>query len=311
MNENIPEFPENNNPANGRYPLMSPVAAAVTGIVLILVLYQFIGGLLTLLIFGVDISSANVNALRLMTVAGQLLFILTPTIMLAKYIYSDVDTILRIKLPNFTEIAIFFIGLIILIPLLQYFLFFQELLIRYIADNVEIIGKLYELFEELSRQMEQSLSNLFTADSIFEISFVVVVAAVVPAVCEEFFFRGYVQRSLELKISPFWAILITSIIFGLFHFNPVMLPALIILGFYIGFAAYKSGSLVIPVFLHFFNNFFSLIVFFIFGDEELLEAADQSVSAGDEIFPFFLLLLVFAGFIYWVNKNYSRLKTTK
>ena len=44
--------------------------------------------------------------------------------------------------------------------------------------------------------------------------------ALVPGFCEEVFFRGYMQRRLLQAWSPWSAILVTSLLFGVLHLNP-------------------------------------------------------------------------------------------
>ena len=84
--------------------------------------------------------------------------------------------------------------------------------------------------------------------------------AVVPAVCEEFFFRGMLQRSL-LKNGAAWkAILISSLVFGGFHTigsGVVAIDRLIpttLLGLVLGYLAYKSNSILPGMFLHAIHN---------------------------------------------------------
>ena len=68
-------------------PQISPIAAAFIGLIGGFFLYQIVGGLLTLLIFGLDIENAPVNGIRLMTMAGQILFILLPALIFTKLFY--------------------------------------------------------------------------------------------------------------------------------------------------------------------------------------------------------------------------------
>ena len=75
-------------------PIISPIAAGIIGLVGGFFLYQIVGGVITLLIFGMDMKSAPVNAVRLMTSGGQILFILLPALVFSKWIYEDVSTII-------------------------------------------------------------------------------------------------------------------------------------------------------------------------------------------------------------------------
>src|SRR3990172_10923228 len=62
-------------------PQISPIAAAFIGLIGGFFLYQIVGGLLTLLIFCLDIENAPVNGIRLMTMAGQIFFFLLPPLL--------------------------------------------------------------------------------------------------------------------------------------------------------------------------------------------------------------------------------------
>jgi ABC-2 type transport system permease protein/sodium transport system permease protein len=90
--------------------------------------------------------------------------------------------------------------------------------------------------------------------------FVFFVLAIVPAVCEEAYFRGFLLRSLLARISPSRAILASSLLFGVFHvITPQgllierLLPSTV-LGILLGFAVYRSGTVVTSIVLHALHN---------------------------------------------------------
>ncbi|MDZ7766112.1 MAG: type II CAAX endopeptidase family protein [Melioribacteraceae bacterium] len=313
MNNNFqkPEDSDEERDFNDNHlsPTMSPIAAAFIGLVFVFILYQIAGSLLTLLIFGFDLESANMNAMRLMTIAGQVLFILLPALIFAKLIYEDVGTIIRFKLPNWKEILAFVIGLALLSPLLQSYLYIQTYIIDELAKHVSIVHSIKEVLDSLDKLVTETYSELLRADSIFEGSFIIIVVAVVPAICEEVFFRGYVQKSFELSIKPVWAIILTALFFAMYHFNPYGLVALIALGIFFGFAAYKSGSIFIPMILHFLNNLLAVVMFFVLGVDEFMqvESIDPS-EIGINIILFIFFLVLFLGYILVLRKQYHKLK---
>ncbi|MEG8946230.1 CPBP family intramembrane glutamic endopeptidase [Rosettibacter firmus] len=291
---------------------ITPVTAAFLGLALVFVLYQFGGAILTLLIFGLDFEKADINAVRLLTMGGQILLILVPSLLLSKYIYVDVTSILRIRFPSKKEILVFVIGLILLIPLLQNFLYVQNYLIEKIAENNYLIKSIKNVIDQLDKLLESTYTNLIIAHSFIEGLFIILIVAVVPAVCEEVFFRGYVQSSFEYKFKPFWSALLTAVFFSIYHFNPYGLIPLILLGTYLGFSAYMSNSIFIPMILHFTNNFLAITAFFVFGSEDLISS---KVKPEGEIIPnlvsFVLLSILFISFIYYVIKNYQKFQTVK
>jgi len=298
----IPESP---------YPLISPVAAAFLGLIGGFILYQFAGGLLTLLIFGFDIEAAPVNGLRLMTMAGQILFIMLPALLFAKWIYGNISDIISLKLPNWKEVTFFTIGIIILTPLLQSYLYIQNYLIEIWAENSAFITSVKTILDSLNELIEKTFGNLLSADTIPEMLLVVLVVSIVPAISEELMFRGYIQRSFEFKLKPFWAALITALFFSLFHFNPYGILPLAALGLYFGFAAYMSESLVIPIFLHFLNNFFAVMLFFTIGNDELItgNVTDADALTSNVIF-FFVLAGLFLLLVFFIRSYYLKTKTT-
>lgn len=82
MNRNY--LSENNKNNNSEiYSAVSPVTAAILGLVIVFFLFQFVGGFISLAIFGMDTTKANLTALRLFTIASQFLFILLPALILA------------------------------------------------------------------------------------------------------------------------------------------------------------------------------------------------------------------------------------
>jgi len=307
--ETPPEFKSNRRSIHDTYPLISPIAAAFIGLIGGFFLYQFVGGILTLIIFGFDIENAPVNSLRLMTMAGQILFILLPALLFSKWIYGDVSDIISVKMPEWIELILFTLGIFILTPLLQSYLYIQNFFVEQLAANSEIVNSIKSFFDTMNELVEKTYGNMLKADSVPEMFLVILVIAVVPAIAEEVMFRGYIQRSFEFKIKPVWAALITAVFFGLYHFNPYGLLPLISLGFYFGFAAYISKSLIVPMFLQFVNNFGAIMLLDIIGDEELINSnVTDYAGLESNITLFFILGFLFTIIIFVIKKYYSKTK---
>ena len=288
-------------------PAISPVAAAFIGLFGGLFLYQIVGGMITLLILGLKIENAPVNSVRLMTMAGQVLFILLPALLFTKWFYFDVTRVLRVKIPSIKELSIFTFGIIILTPLLEYYLVIQTWCINQLALHYHFINVIKSLLDKLNDLVENTYGNLLKPNSIIEGGLIILVVAIVPALCEETMFRGFIQRSFEFKMKPFWAALITAIFFGLYHFNPYDLIPLIALGFFFGYASYKSNSIVVPMFLHFLNNFAAIMLYFIIGDKKLLDNAPvTNVDLKSAFEMLFILLILFIVVIYLIKRFYSQ-----
>ena len=80
-----------------------------------------------------------------------------------------------------------------------------------------------------------------------------VVFAVLPAICEESLFRGAIQGTLR-RSGAKRAIIVTTLLFAVFHLNPVSLLPLIILGLVFGVVCWRTNSSFTAMLVHFANN---------------------------------------------------------
>jgi membrane protease YdiL (CAAX protease family) len=83
---------------------------------------------------------------------------------------------------------------------------------------------------------------------------VAVLAIGIAPVLEEVFFRGLIQRRMELRWGTGIGIVGTAILFALVHVQPWVLPLHLILGLIFGWVVYVTGSIWSGVLLHAANN---------------------------------------------------------
>ena len=85
--------------------------------------------------------------------------------------------------------------------------------------------------------------------------------AVVPAITEEFFFRGLLQGTLQrvLRHKRWLPIILSAGIFALFHGAIVGFPSRMLLGLVLGYLTVDSRNLRLPILLHFLNNTLALL----------------------------------------------------
>jgi membrane protease YdiL (CAAX protease family) len=87
------------------------------------------------------------------------------------------------------------------------------------------------------------------------------VVAVTPAICEEFIFRGALQRTIfRVKTNPHIAIWISAVIFSAIHFQFFGFLPRLLLGAAFGYVYYWTGSIWYAVFAHFLNNAYAVCV---------------------------------------------------
>jgi len=249
---------------------MSPVGFAVVSLIVVFVLYQVIGGA-ALLLFGGQPKADTVGLFRWFTLLGQITGILLPTLVLIRLRTPDVRGYLRLKLPSPVEIVVTVVAVFSLQQVLQGYLALQEAIP--LPENVRVIvERIKDLFEETYR-------ILVGAESVPEFIFVVLIVAVVPALAEEFLFRGIVQRSMEETVGGLRGAILAGVIFGAFHMNPFSLVPLVALGIFFGYLVFRSQNITLAVAAHFFNNFIACTATYLkLRDDFVVLAPDQTAS---------------------------------
>jgi membrane protease YdiL (CAAX protease family) len=124
-------------------------------------------------------------------------------------------------------------------------------------------------FEEWARRWEDDLRKLTQYvtkfDSIGALILGFVVIAIIPAIGEEFVFRGIIQRDvLRGTGNVHLAIWLTAIIFSAFHIQFFGFFPRMLLGALFGYLYHWSGSLIMPMLAHFLNNGMIVIALYLY-----------------------------------------------
>jgi len=122
--------------------------------------------------------------------------------------------------------------------------------------------------KDLLDLVEKAELKITSAYSASEFLVVVIVICVTPAICEEMLFRGFVFRNIERIAKPAIAVFMQSFLFALYHFQPLNLVPLIMLGLFLGYVVYCSGSIYTSMVCHFLNNFLASYMVYKYGKED-------------------------------------------
>ncbi len=83
--------------------------------------------------------------------------------------------------------------------------------------------------------------------------------AVLPGVCEELLFRGFLLQGMRQKLSDTSALILVGVLFGVFHLDPYRLLPVSLLGILFGYLVIRTGSLFTGMIAHTLNNTISII----------------------------------------------------
>ena len=99
------------------------------------------------------------------------------------------------------------------------------------------------------------------------------VMALSAGICEEFLFRGLIMSQFRM-FGRKNAIVISAVLFGIFHFNYQNFIGPVVLGVIFGYLVYKTGSLLAAVIGHITNNMVSLTLAYI----SVMMASDTNIE---------------------------------
>ena len=111
----------------------------------------------------------------------------------------------------------------------------------------------YVLFPVL-RQLRGGESSLLTAHSPGRAALVILAVSITPAICEETLFRGWLQHTIRRRLPAVASVVITGVIFALFHMSPLSIVALAFVGFYLGYLFERCGTLFASMTAHCLYN---------------------------------------------------------
>lgn len=115
-----------------------------------------------------------------------------------------------------------------------------------------LVSALMSLMDWIPNIMEQSFDILQSGWG------GILAIAIVGPVLEELLFRGAITKALLQQYNPTKAILISALLFGVFHINPAQILPAFLIGILLAWTYYKTGSLIPCILMHILNNSLSV-----------------------------------------------------
>lgn len=210
--------------------------------------------------FGADI--ADSRTMLVMQGVSQILSFVLPPVLLAVIYKHEVRSLFQLdfSLGKWGRGLVGVVVLVMLMPIIDW--------VSQWNDGWHFGGGMGAQIEEMLRSLNQTLSEemsaMLYADGIGKLVLNIVVVALVPAVCEELFFRGTLQQLLVRWFRrPHLAVIVTSVIFSLAHGEIFALMPRILLGLLLGYLFFYSGSILVNVIVHFVNNATVVVLYYL------------------------------------------------
>lgn len=211
----------------------------------------------------------DIQAFRLLQGGAQLLTWGLAAILMAGF-FDGSDQFLRLNLK--TPFIFSLLGILIILssfPLVERIYISQDMF-RLPASMADLERIMHDMEASQSRLLEKILYQASLEDFVANLF----VFAVCPAIAEELFFRGFMQKNFYRMMNPHLAVWVTGLIFSLIHLQFYGFFSRWLLGVLLGYLVYASGSLIPAMIGHFIFNAISIAAFHQYasvGDTTILE----------------------------------------
>ncbi|MFD1164096.1 CPBP family intramembrane glutamic endopeptidase [Sphingobacterium daejeonense] len=150
-------------------------------------------------------------------------------------------------------------------------------------------------------QMAELTERLVMVDRIDLLLLNILVMAVLPAIVEEFYFRGALQKIFERMFkNAHVAIWVTAIIFSAIHVQFYGFFPRMFLGLIFGYALLWTNNIWVPVFAHFLNNVsVTIIAFLYFKDGKTYEDLQNSDAYSVPLYIGSIILSIGVGYYFY------------
>jgi len=202
----------------------------------------------------------NLNILRYMQILSHIGLFIVPSLLFAKFAGGRISRYFNINYR--VEKMLYILGALVIIasvPLINYLI---ELNMRMtLPDSMSHVEDWMRRTEDNAIEITEMFLNVGTLQGLF---FNIFMIAVIPAIGEEFMFRGIV-----LKILRQWsknihiAIWVSAILFSAMHLQFYGFLPRLFLGALLGYLFVWSGNIWLPVLAHFVNNAMAVTVYYL------------------------------------------------
>jgi membrane protease YdiL (CAAX protease family) len=189
----------------------------------------------------------NPGAFLILNAIGQWLGFALLAVGVARGHSSRPAAFLRWRAPDAAGLGLAVLGLVALTPVVQW--------LGGLTETLPVPDWMAEMERSTTEIVERALlgADLGTP-------FLLLTMALTPAICEELLFRGYLHRQVERRLGAAWAIGLVGVVFGLYHLQPTKALPLAVLGVWLGYVTWATGSLWPAVAVHFLNNALAVVL---------------------------------------------------
>ena len=246
-----------------------------------------------------DYSNPNtISLLKYLQVVNQLGLFIFPPLLFAYWVSRKIATYLLLNIKP--QLRVIVVSIMIIFVSLPFISWLGE--INQSLSLPEYLSGIENWMERMEGKANDLIVAFLNVKSFGGMLFNVFMIAIIPAVGEEFLFRGVILRLFkEWTKNTHIAVLVSAFLFSALHMQFYGFMPRLLLGIILGYLFVWSGSLWIPMLIHFINNAFAIIYIYATGSMDLLNSDVDSIGASDNsfiitasaVFMIFMMLIVY------------------
>ncbi len=252
-----------------------------------------------------DFTDESLNLQRYMQVMSHIGLFIIPAVVFALLVnrnflkYYDGE-----RTPICRAIIFSALVMVVAIPLVYYLMQLNQQMS--LPDSMSRIENWMRQAEDAAELLTEKFLNVSNIPALLFNLFMI---AVIPAIGEEFIFRGAVQRVFfQWTKNIHVAVIIAAFFFSAMHLQFYGFLPRFVLGILLGYMFVYTGNIWIPVFAHFFNNTMAVILYYIAYNSESIDP-DAIGSSGFSL-SIVLLSMALVIFLMIHIKNLHNRNTT-
>ena len=239
---------------------------------------------------------ANIKVLKFLQFVQSVGLFIVPPFIFGYFCYPSVSEFLRIN--KKTSIRMLIVSILATVS----FLPFSNWL-SYLNSFLQLPSFMSEIeiwmrnSEDYATKITQAFLNV---NSVPELFYNILLIAIIPALGEEFLFRGLLQRIfIEWTKSKHWGIWISALAFSAIHLQFFGFLPRLFLGLFFGYLLEFTGSLWLPILAHFINNLTGVLLsYFITNNNISAKSSDFGMT--QETWIYGILGGIIGSFLFWL-----------
>lgn len=153
---------------------------------------------------------------------------------------------------------------------------------------IDEVDRLVRLVLPLPEEIASEIGKTMLIDNGLDFILVTFSAVILAAVVEEAIFRGMLQQSVEKHVDVTKGVIYSSIAWALVHGNHYMMLQIFLFGFFLGWLAWRTNSIIPSLIAHGLNNAIAILYINFSRDNEPVPIYEWN----GHVSPFWLILAI-------------------